>query len=45
MNHLPIPDSIRKNITYALYESGHMMYLLDKDAAKLRADIVAWMKK
>jgi carboxypeptidase C (cathepsin A) len=45
IDHLPIPDSIRKNITYATYESGHMMYLLDKDAAKLRADIVAWMKK
>ncbi len=45
VDHLPVPDSIRKNITYALYESGHMMYLLDKDAAKLRADIVAWIKK
>ncbi len=45
VDHLPIPDSTRKNITYATYESGHMMYLLDKDAAKLRADIVAWLKK
>ena len=44
LNHLPIPESLRKNITIATYESGHMMYLLDKDAAKLREDIVGWLK-
>ncbi len=44
LEHMPIPDSLRKNITIATYDSGHMMYLLDKDAAKLRADITAWLK-
>jgi carboxypeptidase C (cathepsin A) len=44
LNHLPIPDSLRANITIKTYDSGHMMYLLDKDAAKLRADIVGWLK-
>ena len=44
LNHLPIPASLRKNITIATYDSGHMMYLLDKDAAKLREDIVGWLK-
>ena len=44
LNHLPIPVSLRKNITIATYDSGHMMYLLDKDAAKLREDIVGWLK-
>ena len=44
LNHLPIPDSLRANITIQTFDSGHMMYLLDKDAAKLRADIVGWMK-
>ena len=24
--HLPIPDSLRKNISYAFYPSGHMIY-------------------
>jgi carboxypeptidase C (cathepsin A) len=24
--HLPIPESLRKNITYAFYPSGHMVY-------------------
>jgi carboxypeptidase C (cathepsin A) len=44
IDHLEIPDSLRKNITYAQYESGHMMYLLDKDSHKLREDIVGWLK-
>lgn len=44
LNHLPIPASLRQNITIATYDSGHMMYLLDKDAAKLREDIVGWLK-
>jgi carboxypeptidase C (cathepsin A) len=44
LNHLPIPDSLRANITIQTFDSGHMMYLLDKDAAKLRADIVGWLK-
>ncbi len=26
MQHLPIPESLRKNITYAFYPSGHMVY-------------------
>ena len=44
LHHLPIPASLRQNITIATYDSGHMMYLLDKDAAKLREDIVGWLK-
>jgi carboxypeptidase C (cathepsin A) len=44
IDHLAIPESLRKNIIWAMYESGHMMYLLDKDAAKLREDIVKFVK-
>ncbi len=44
LDHLAIPESLRKNITYATYDSGHMMYLLDKDAAKLREDIVKFIR-
>lgn len=44
IDHLDIPDSLRKNITYAIYESGHMMYLLDKDSRKFREDIVGWLR-
>ena len=35
---------IRENISWARYESGHMMYLLDKDSRKLREDIVGWLR-
>lgn len=44
IDHLAIPDSLRKNITYAHFDSGHMMYLLDKDAAKLREEIVKFVR-
>ena len=44
LEHMPIPDSLRKNITIATFDSGHMMYLLDKDASKLRADITDWLR-
>ena len=27
LEHLPIPDSLRKNITYRYFPSGHMVYL------------------
>jgi carboxypeptidase C (cathepsin A) len=43
-DHLLIPQSLRKNIVYATYESGHMMYMLDKDARKLREDMVAFLR-
>ncbi|HEX5960161.1 MAG TPA: peptidase S10 [Rhodanobacteraceae bacterium] len=26
LEHMPIPESLRKNITYAFYPSGHMVY-------------------
>lgn len=41
--HLPIPDSLRKNIAVEYYESGHMMYLDQTDAEKLRRDIVKFI--
>lgn len=44
IDHLSIPDSLRKNITYAHFESGHMMYLLDRDATKLREEIVKFVR-
>ncbi len=44
LDHLAIPESLRKNITYARFDSGHMMYLLDKDAVKLREEIVKFIR-
>ena len=44
LDHLPLPASIRANIIWAHYESGHMMYLFEKDAEKLRRDLVDFVK-
>jgi carboxypeptidase C (cathepsin A) len=44
IDHLHIPDSLRKNLRVETYESGHMMYLYEPDAAKLRRDIVSFLQ-
>ncbi|QDH16223.1 S10 family peptidase [Swingsia samuiensis] len=40
MKHLPIPDSLQKNIQYAQYTSGHMVYV-DPNALQQLHDNVA----
>ena len=44
LDHLDIPASLRKNITWSEFDSGHMMYLLRSDAEKLRADLTGFVK-
>ena len=44
IDHLDIPASLRGNITWEEFESGHMMYLLKADAEKLRAALVGFVK-
>lgn len=44
IDHLHIPDSLRANLTIQYYESGHMMYLYQPDAEKLRKDIVEFVR-
>jgi carboxypeptidase C (cathepsin A) len=44
MNHLPIPDSLRPNIKWSEFESGHMMYLFAPDAEKLRRDLSEFLR-
>lgn len=44
LSHLPIPPASRENIRFSLYESGHMMYLLQSDAEKLRADLKGFIR-
>ena len=41
--HLPIPQSLRANIVFQEFESGHMMYLFQTDAEKLRRDLVQFV--
>ena len=42
MEHLGWPRVAAKNVSFAYYESGHMMYLRDVDRAKLTADAAAF---
>lgn len=43
IEHLHIPADLRPNLSIQYYESGHMMYLNQPDAEKLRKDIVEFI--
>ena len=43
MNHLNLPANLRKNISYATFDSGHMVYLDTQSLAKFRRDLGAFM--
>ncbi len=43
MEHLGIPDELRKNLKLKYYEAGHMMYVRDEDLAKLKANVAAFI--
>ncbi|MCB1149809.1 MAG: peptidase S10, partial [Chlamydiia bacterium] len=38
-NHLPIAEPLRKNITFANYAAGHMMYINQKELVRLSTDL------
>jgi len=42
--HLPIPESLAKNIQYDWYESGHMVYVRDESLEKLHDRVAAFIK-
>jgi carboxypeptidase C (cathepsin A) len=42
--HLPIPQSLAKNIQYAWYESGHMVYVRDECVKQLHDRVAAFIK-
>jgi carboxypeptidase C (cathepsin A) len=41
--HLPIPQSLAKNIEYAWYESGHMVYVRDESLKQLHDRVAAFI--
>ncbi len=44
-DHLNVPQKYRENISYATYESGHMVYLPMDGLKKLKADQAAFVDK
>jgi carboxypeptidase C (cathepsin A) len=42
--HLPIPQSLAKNIEYDWYESGHMVYVRDEALKQLHDRVAAFIK-
>jgi len=44
IDHLGIDPDLRNNVTYATYDSGHMMYLRLEDLAKLERDLRAFLE-
>ncbi|HTH46143.1 MAG TPA: peptidase S10, partial [Candidatus Limnocylindria bacterium] len=44
IDHLQLAPELRQNITYAEYESGHMMYVNLPDLKKLQQDLEAFVK-
>jgi len=42
--HLPIPQSVAKNIEYDWYESGHMVYVRDECVKQLHDRVAAFVK-
>lgn len=45
LNHLGIHPETQKNISWAFFEAGHMMYIDRKSHAKLKHDIATFMQQ
>ena len=45
IDHLQIDPALRENITWAEYESGHMMYVNLPDLKKLQKDLEKFLKQ
>ena len=44
MDHLDLPPNYRKNITFARYDSGHMLYIETNSLKKMKQDLVTFME-
>jgi carboxypeptidase C (cathepsin A) len=45
VDHLDLAPEYRKNISYATYEAGHMVYVDNTSHAKMKRDLVEFMQK
>jgi carboxypeptidase C (cathepsin A) len=44
LSHMKLAPELKKNITLADYEAGHMMYIHDRSLVKLKQDVAAFVK-
>jgi carboxypeptidase C (cathepsin A) len=44
VDHLPLAEAYRQNVSYAEYDSGHMMYINLPDLKKLQTDITRFVR-
>jgi carboxypeptidase C (cathepsin A) len=44
MHHLPMPNALQKNISYAFYKSGHMVYLHPQSHKKLHDNVAKFIE-
>jgi carboxypeptidase C (cathepsin A) len=42
LDHLNLPPSLQRNITFGFYQSGHMIYLSTEALAQYKADLANW---
>jgi carboxypeptidase C (cathepsin A) len=45
MEHLPIPDSLRGNIEYKYFTSGHMVYLIEPALERLHGTVADFVRR
>jgi carboxypeptidase C (cathepsin A) len=43
IDQMPLPDSLRKNVSIEYYEAGHMMYVHPPSLVKFRKDLAAFI--
>jgi carboxypeptidase C (cathepsin A) len=44
INHLGVAPELKKNVSYAYFPAGHMMYIEKSSREKLARDVIAWIK-
>jgi carboxypeptidase C (cathepsin A) len=45
MDHLDLPENLRKNVSYATYFSGHMVYLDTDSLIKFSKDLTTFVSQ